>query len=71
MRRKLLALTFVLGMVVVASWVPRAEASGNCDVICDVADNTPCTCPPGSDRPGRASTCKLWQGTSLRGCFLL
>ncbi len=72
MRRKLFALTVVAGIALIASWAPRAEASGFCDAICDGApSNTPCTCPSGSDRPGHASTCGTWQGTSLRGCFLL
>ena len=71
MKGRLFALAIALGITVMASWAPRAEASGTCDAICDGPSNTPCTCPLGSDRPGRASTCNLWQGTSLRGCFLL
>ena len=71
MRRKLFALTIVLGITVMASWAPRAEASGACDVICDGPSNTPCTCPLGSDHPGRGSNCNQWQGTGLHGCFLL
>jgi hypothetical protein len=73
MRRKLFALAVVAGIAVFASWVPRAEAAGDCDAICGdtTPSNTPCNCGLGTDRPGRSSTCGLWQGTSLRGCFLL
>ena len=73
MKRKLLALTVALGITMIASWVPRAEASGdNCDTYCNTADpGDSCTCPGASDRPGDTAMCQYWQTTSFRGCFLL
>jgi hypothetical protein len=71
MKRKLFAVTLVLGVTVMASSSPRAEALGSCDAICDGPSNMLCACPPGSDYPGRLSNCNLWQGTSPHGCWLL
>jgi hypothetical protein len=71
MRRKLLVLTTACGIAVMAAWAPRAEALATCDVVCDGPSTMSCTCPQASDRPGRGSTCNLWQGTGTRGCFLL
>lgn len=67
MKRKLFALTVLLGITVLASWVPRAEAYPFCDEICDGTNNTTkCTCPPGSDHPGLPAACGGWFGR----CYL-
>jgi hypothetical protein len=61
MKRKLLALTVLLGITVLASWAPRAEAFASCEDICDGTNNTTrCTCPPDSDFPGRSAACGGW-----------
>jgi hypothetical protein len=61
MKRKLFALTVLLGITVLASWAPRAEAYGSCEDICDGTNNTAhCSCPPDSDFPGRVATCGGW-----------
>jgi|1186.fasta_scaffold114372_2 hypothetical protein len=64
MKRKLFALTVLLGITVLASWAPRAEAYPFCDEICDPTTNptTKCTCPPSSDRPGLPAACGGWYG---------
>ncbi len=71
MRRKLFAFTVVAGIALIGLLAPRAEATGYCDAVCDGPSTMSCLCPPDSDHPGRLSNCNLWQGTSLRGCYLL
>ena len=73
MRLKMLALAIALGIALIASWAPRAQAWGdNCDSYCNTADpGDSCTCPGASDRPGDTAMCQYWQGTGPRGCFLL
>jgi hypothetical protein len=67
MTRKLFALTVLLGITVLASWVPRAEAYASCDNICDGTNNTTrCSCPVGSDFPGRIAACGGWLGRCYR-----
>lgn len=59
MKRKLFALTVLLGITVLASWAPRAEAIISCD-DCPAADKTQCVCPPESDFHGRIAVCSGW-----------
>lgn len=59
MTKKLLALTALLGLTVLASWAPRAEAIGYCSstYCAGKPSSTSCACPPGTDRVGQPSTC--------------
>jgi hypothetical protein len=64
MKRKLFALTVLLGVTVLASWAPRAEATyPPCDEICDGTNYyARCTCPSDSDFPGLPAGCGGWYG---------
>ena len=72
MRNRLLALTAALGIAVLASWAPSAEAIVYycSDTYCDGKPETAsCSCPPETDREGRASNCSEWHSISQHGCW--
>jgi hypothetical protein len=71
MRNRLLALTAALGIAVLASWTPRAEATTYCsDLYCaGKPEDAPCPCPPGTDKEGNPSTCQEWNSISAHGCW--
>ena len=62
MTRKLLALTTLLVLTILASWAPRAEAIGSCSAAYCAGRPaaTKCGCPPGTDFPGKVATCGSW-----------
>lgn len=70
MRRRLLALTAMLVLTVLASWAPQAEAVAYCSAsyCAGKPASTKCGCPPGTDRRGQASTCGAWTGI-YPGCW--
>lgn len=71
MRNRLLALTAALGMAVLASWTPNAEAIAYCsDRYCaGKPEDAPCPCPPMSDKEGETSNCAVWNSTGTGGCW--
>ena len=71
MKKKLFALTAVLGLSVLASWTPQAEAVAYCNSSYCVGkpSTTKCGCPPETDRRGQASTCGSWNTVSWNGCW--
>lgn len=62
MTKKLLSLTALLGLTVLASWAPSAEAIGYCSTTycAGKSSTTACACPPGTDRVGQASNCAAY-----------
>lgn len=71
MKKKLFALSAVLGLSVLASWVPQAEAVAYCgSTYCaGKPSTTKCGCPPGTDKVGQPSTCGSWNSISRTGCW--
>jgi hypothetical protein len=71
MKKKLFALSAVLGLSVLASWAPQAEAVAYCNSSYCVGkpSTTKCGCPPETDRRGQASTCGTWNTVSSTGCW--
>jgi len=71
MKKKLLALTAVLGIAALASSVPNAEAVAYCSstYCAGKLSSTRCGCPPGTDKVGQASTCGSWNSISATGCW--
>jgi hypothetical protein len=71
MRNRLLALTAALGMAVLASWTPGAEAIIYCsDSFCaGKPEDAACPCPPWSDKDGNPSTCGQWGSINSGGCW--
>ena len=71
MKKKLFALTAVLGISAFVSSVPRAEAVGYCSSTYCAGKplSTSCGCPPGTDKVGKASTCGGWNKVSATGCW--
>jgi len=71
MRNRLFALTAVLALTALASWVPRAEAIGYCSsTYCAGKSSTAsCACPPGTDKVGQPSVCGGWNSVSRIGCW--
>ncbi len=71
MKKKLFALSAVLGLSVLASWAPQAEAVAYCNSSYCVGkpSSTKCGCPPETDRRGQASTCGSWNTVSWNGCW--
>ena len=71
MKKKLFALTAVLGLSVLASWAPQAEAVGYCSsTYCAGKPSTSlCGCPTWTDKPGQTSTCGGWNSVSRTGCW--
>jgi hypothetical protein len=71
MRNRLLALTAVLGLATIASWVPSAEATIYCsDLFCAARpEGAPCVCPPGTDKEYKPSNCDEWNSISQHGCW--
>ena len=67
MRRKLLTLVALLGITVLASWAPGAEAVAYCskEYCRGKGASTTCGCPPGTDRVGAGVTC----GTYKTACY--
>ena len=57
--RKLFTLTLLLGLTVLASWAPAAEAVPTCSIwSCRyIVPIAPCACPPDSAHPGTVVTC--------------
>jgi hypothetical protein len=62
MRRKLLTVVALLGIAVLASWAPGADAAAYCSKeYCRGKDKSSvCACPPGTDRVGTAVTCATY-----------
>jgi hypothetical protein len=71
MRNRLLALTVTLGLAVLASWAPSAEATIYCSAgfCAGKSEDAPCPCPPGSDKEGNTSNCAEWNSISAIGCW--
>ena len=70
MKKKLLALTAVLGVAAFASSVPRVEAATWCSALCPGRPlETHCICPPGTDKEGDTSTCENWNSIANGGCW--
>jgi hypothetical protein len=71
MRNRLLALTAALGIAVLASWTPSAEAIIYCsDAYCaGKPESTACPCPPGTDKEGKPSNCGEWSSITAIGCW--
>ena len=69
MTKKLFALTAVLVVAVLASWVSPAEAVAYCDSGYCVGkpSTTFCGCPPWTDRRGQRATCGSWN--KVGGCW--
>lgn len=67
--KKLLTLAAALGLALVASLAPRAEAAAYCSkTYCQgKPSSTVCGCPPGTDRVGAPSTCGSWD--KVGGCW--
>ncbi len=63
MTKKLLSLIALLGLTVLASWAPSAEAVGYCSTTycAGKPTSTSCGCPPGTDRVGQATTCGAYK----------
>jgi hypothetical protein len=61
MKRKLFALTALLGLVAFGSSIPRAEAVVYCNVACPSSPTNRCACPRDSSRPGAAVYCYDWE----------
>ena len=59
MKRKLSTLPLLLGLALLASWAPQAEAVASCtDSYCVLRpSSTPCACPAGSAHPYQRVTC--------------
>ncbi|HKV07913.1 MAG TPA: hypothetical protein VJ725_07250 [Thermoanaerobaculia bacterium] len=72
MRSRLLALAAALGIAVLASWTPRAEAIVYycSEAYCaEKPESTACSCPPGTDKEGKPSNCEVWNSISTGGCW--
>jgi hypothetical protein len=69
MTRKLLVLTALLVLTILASWAPHAEAIGGCSAsfCASRPPSTKCGCPPGTDFPGKSVTCGSWN--LVGGCW--
>lgn len=68
MKKKLITLTAVLGLSVLASWAPLASSAPlrYCDTSCPTADGR-CNCPLWSDKPKAPSFCAGWN--TVGGCW--
>lgn len=73
MRNRLLALTAALGMAVLATWAPKAEATIYCsDLYCaSRPEDAPCICSPKTDKAGETSNCAVWNSIAVGGCWYL
>ncbi len=71
MRRKLLALAVPLGLTLLASGMPRAEATTypSCLTCGGKPAYTVCVCPAGTDWAGSYSNCGSWQRVGGSGCW--
>lgn len=69
MKKKLLVLTAVLGIAAFAASVPQAEAIGYCSTTycAGKSPDTPCACPPGTDRVGQRTSCGT--GSTWSNCW--
>lgn len=70
MKKKLFAAAALLGIALVPSFAPQAEAVGYCSAsYC--AGKPPlsqCGCPPDSGRPGFTTVCGFWDGFTRASC---
>lgn len=71
MRNRLLALTAALGIAALAAWTPSAAATIDCSASYCAwkPEGTACSCPPGTDKEGKPSTCEEWSSISAIGCW--
>jgi hypothetical protein len=69
MKRKLLLITTVLGISLMASWAPEADAVGPCNAsyCAGKPASAKCGCPPGTDFPGKVAFCGSWN--RVGGCW--
>jgi hypothetical protein len=70
MKKKLFVLTAILGITALASSVPNAEAIGYCSTsyCAGKSADTPCACPPGTDRVGQRTFCGA-AGSNWSNCW--
>ena len=61
MKRKLLVLTTLLGLIAFGSPAPRAEAVVYCNAACPSQPHNRCACPRDSGRPGATVYCYEWE----------
>jgi hypothetical protein len=70
MKGKLFALAAILGLTLLASGIPRAEATTYPSCLsCTGPTNTTCICPEGTDWAGSPSFCRTWNQVGGTGCW--
>ena len=71
MKKRLFSLATVLGLAVLASWAPQAEAVGYCSATYCAGKpaSALCGCPTWTDKPGQTSFCGSWNSVSRAGCW--
>lgn len=71
MKKKLFAAAALLGIALVPSFMPEAEAVAYCSpsYCAGKPSSTKCGCPPGSDRVGQSSNCGAYNGPAPVGCW--
>jgi hypothetical protein len=71
MKKKLFAAAALLGIALVPSFTPQAEAIGYCSATFCAGrpGTTKCACPPGTDRVGQPSSCGAYNGPATAGCW--
>ena len=71
MKKKLFAAAALLGIALVPSFMPQAEAIAYCSstYCAGKLSTAKCACPPGTDRVGQPSTCGAYNGPATAGCW--
>jgi hypothetical protein len=71
MKKKLFAAAALLGIALVPSFTPQADAIAYCSpsYCAGKLPTAKCACPPGTDRVGQPSSCGAYNGPATAGCW--